>query len=77
MAWETAREMAKLLDFRFHDLWHSTASYLAKTGASPVEIAEVLGHRTLQMVKRYAHLPESHVKDLVERVNETISPSRI
>lgn len=76
-AWETAREKAKIADFRFHDLRHSTASYLAMNGASLVEIAEVLGHKTLQMVKRYAHLSESHVKDLVERVNNKILPSQL
>jgi hypothetical protein len=59
-------------DFRFHDLRHSTASYLAMKGASLVEIAEVLGHRTLQMVRRYAHLSESHVKGLVESLGEDI-----
>jgi len=69
-AWENARDDAKLVDFRFHDLRHSTASYLAMNGASLVEIAEVLGHRTLQMVKRYAHLSESHVKSLMEDVNK-------
>lgn len=46
-------------------------------GASLVEIADVLGHKTLQMVKRYAHLSESHVKELVERVNDKILPARL
>ena len=49
-------------DFRFHDLRHSTASYLAMNGASLAEIAEILGHKTLQMVKRYSHLSEQHGK---------------
>lgn len=71
-AWENARDKAGLEDFRFHDLRHSTASYLAMKGASLVEIAEVLGHRTLQMVRRYAHLSESHVKGLVESLGEDI-----
>lgn len=69
-AWENARDAAKIKDFRFHDLRHSTASYLAMNGASLVEIAEILGHRTLQMVRRYAHLSESHVKGVVKELNE-------
>ena len=69
-AWENARNTAKIKDFRFHDLRHSTASYLAMNGASLVEIAEILGHRTLQMVRRYAHLSESHVKGVVKELNE-------
>lgn len=71
-AWENARDKAGLVDFRFHDLRHSTASYLAMNGASQLEIAEVLGHRTLQMVKRYSHLSESHVKGLIEKLDEDI-----
>ncbi|MAP18445.1 MAG: integrase [Aurantimonas sp.] len=71
-AWERARGKAGLVDFRFHDLRHSTASYLAMKGASLVEIAEVLGHRTLQMVRRYAHLSESHVKGLVDSLGEDL-----
>jgi integrase len=70
--WEKARDAAGLVDFRFHDLRHSTASYLAMSGASQLEIAEVLGHRTLQMVKRYSHLSESHVKGLITRLDESI-----
>ncbi len=59
-AWENALKKSKIEDFRFHDLRHSAASYLAMNGASLVEIAEVLGYKTLQMVKRYAHLSEAH-----------------
>ena len=63
--WKKAVESAKLEDFRFHDLRHSAASYLAMNGASLAEIAEVLGHKTLQMVKRYAHLSEAHTSKVV------------
>jgi integrase len=69
-AWENARDSAGIKDFRFHDLRHTTASYLAMNGANPLEIAEVLGHKTFQMVKRYSHLSDSHVKELVQSVNE-------
>ena len=61
---------AQLVDFRFHDLRHSAASYLAMNQATPSEIAEVLGHKTLQMVKRYAHLGEAHTSALVTRMND-------
>lgn len=71
-AWTNARDEAKLTDFRFHDLRHSTASYLAMNGATLLEIAAVLGHKTLQMVKRYSHLSESHTKGIVEKMNRNI-----
>lgn len=71
-AWETALAKAEITEFRFHDLRHSAASYLAMNGASLAEIAEVLGHKTLQMVKRYAHLSEAHTASVVQRMNEKI-----
>ncbi len=71
-AWETALKRAEIEDFRFHDLRHSAASYLAMNGASLVEIAEILGHKTLQMVKRYAHLSEKHTSAVVENMNKRI-----
>ncbi len=70
--WETALRKAGITDFRFHDLRHSAASYLAMNGASLAEIAEVLGHKTLQMVKRYAHLSEAHTAKIVAKMNEKI-----
>lgn len=70
--WETALKKAEISDFKFHDLRHSAASYLAMNGASLAEIAEVLGHKTLQMVKRYAHLSEGHTARVVESMNSKI-----
>lgn len=70
--WKAALTKAGIEDFRFHDLRHSAASYLAMNGASLAEIAEVLGHKTLQMVKRYAHLSEAHTAGVVERMNKSI-----
>jgi integrase len=70
--WETAVKIARLQDFHFHDLRHSAASYLAMNGASLAEIAEVLGHKTLQMVKRYAHLSEGHTARVVASMNDKI-----
>ncbi|MBI2790898.1 MAG: site-specific integrase [Gammaproteobacteria bacterium] len=67
-AWQTALKRAELEDFRFHDLRHSTASYLAMNGASLAEIAEVLGHKTLQMVKRYSHLSHEHTASVITRM---------
>ncbi len=71
-AWNSAVKEAGLEDFRFHDLRHSAASYLAMNGASLAEIAEVLGHKTLQMVKRYSHLSEAHTASVVAKMNERI-----
>jgi integrase len=71
-AFLSALEKAGISDFRFHDLRHSAASYMLMDGATLGELAEVLGHKTLQMVKRYSHLSESHARGLVERMNVRI-----
>lgn len=71
-AWEHAVKRADIADFRFHDLQHTFASYLAMNGASLLEIAEVLGHKTLNMVKRSAHLSEAHTRGVVERMNRAV-----
>lgn len=70
--WDAALSKAEIKDFRFHDLRHTTASYLAMNGATLAEIAELLGHKTLQMVKRYAHLSEAHTSSVVEKMNKMI-----
>ena len=59
---------AGIEEFRFHDLRHCCASYLAANGASLLEIADVLGHKTLAMVRRYSHLTQSHKVSVIERM---------
>lgn len=69
-AWEQVLRKTKIENLTQHDLRHCCGSYLAMSGASLAEIAEVLGHRTLNMVKRYAHLSEAHTSAVVSRMND-------
>ncbi len=75
-AWETALRHADIQDFRFHDLRHSAASYLAMNGATLRELADILGHRSLEMVRRYAHLTEQHTAAVVASMNAKIFEHR-
>jgi integrase len=68
--WDAAVEAAGLADFRFHDCRHTAASYLAMNGATLAELSEILGHKSLSMVKRYAHLTEQHTAKVVSRMNK-------
>ncbi len=70
--WEQALRRAAIKNYTWHDNRHSCASYLLMAQCSLAEIAEVLGHKTLAMVKRYAHLSETHTAQVVERMNQQI-----
>ncbi len=54
--WKQVRKAAGLQDFRWHDLRHTTASILAQSGASLLEIGGILGHKSPSMTMRYSHL---------------------
>ena len=69
-AWLAALERAEIDDFRFHDLRHTAASYLAMSGATLAEIAEILGHKTLAMVKRYSHFSTDHVSGVLSKLDD-------
>ncbi len=70
--WEQALKKACIEGYTWHSNRHSCASYLLMNGASLAEIAEVLGHKTLAMVKRYSHLSEAHASSVIERMNKKI-----
>lgn len=55
-AWFVARDLAELEDLRIHDLRHTYASVLINNGVSLYEVQTLLGHSSVQMTQRYAHL---------------------
>ena len=67
-AWEKAVETAGVSDFRFHDLRHTFASYALMSGATLAELMHLMGHRSPQMVQRYAHVADEHSGAVVERM---------
>ena len=66
--WIKALVEADISDFRFHDLRHSAASYLVMNGATLYEAGEVLGHKSVETTRRYAHLSTQHKAELTERI---------
>ena len=62
-SFDSAREKAGVEDFRFHDLRHTFASRLVQQGIPLYEVMQLTGHKSFQMVQRYAHLaPEFQEK---------------
>ncbi len=53
--------------FRIHDLRHSYASRLLAHGGNLVQIGKLLGHSSIQVTQRYAHVADSALIDLVNR----------
>ncbi len=62
--WSAALKVAKITDFHWHDLRHTCASYMAMSGVSQLEMAKLLGHKTLAMTMRYSHLSPQRTIEL-------------
>ncbi len=54
--WKGLRIRADLEDVRFHDLRHTFASWWVQAGGDLLRLKDVLGHSSLNVVQRYAHL---------------------
>jgi site-specific recombinase XerD len=65
---------AKLENFTWHCLRHTFASRLVMAGVDLRTIQQLMGHKTLQMTVRYAHLAPEHQLAAVERLCEIVSP---
>jgi integrase len=63
-----ALEAAGVNDFTWHDLRHTFASRLRMRGVELATIKDLLGHTTLNMVLRYAHLAPGYLKKAVETI---------
>lgn len=63
-------ELAVIKDCRFHDLRHTVASHIAMNGGSLLDIAQITGHKTMQMVKRYSHLTQKHTAKLLQSTTD-------
>jgi site-specific recombinase XerD len=68
---ERAVKLANITNFRWHDLRHTFASRLVMAGVDLRTVQELMGHQTIQMTVRYAHLAPTHTLAAVQRLCDT------
>ncbi len=68
-SFKTAKKRAGIEDFRFHDLRHTFASHLVLSGVNIFTVSKLLGHKSVKMTMRYAHLDGKHFSNAVNTLN--------
>jgi site-specific recombinase XerD len=68
---DPAVEAAGLKDFTWHCLRHTFASRLVMAGVDLRTVQELMGHKTIQMTVKYAHLAPKHQLAAVQRLCDT------
>jgi len=74
-AFTSACQRAGITDFRIHDLRHTCAAWLVSAGVALAEVRDLLGHTTVKMTERYAHLAPENVRVAVSVLEGNVSRS--
>lgn len=64
-----ACKWAGITNFRFHDLRHTFASYLAMSGVNISTVQKLMGHKRIEMTMKYTHLSNSYLRAAVNRTD--------
>ena len=71
--WYSVRRQAGIKDVRLHDLRHTHASHAVMNGVPVPAVSRLLGHSSVRMTLRYAHLQDRKIEAAAERVGRSIA----
>lgn len=71
--WRSTLKRAGIINFRWHDLRHTWASWLVQNGTPLYDLQEMGGWKSVEMVRRYAHLAPAHMVKHAEVVGSLLS----
>lgn len=63
-----ACQRAGIVDFRIHDMRHTCASWLVMAGTPLTTVRDLLGHSSVTVTERYAHLAPEQLHVAVQRL---------
>ncbi|OGA00379.1 MAG: hypothetical protein A2Z44_11620 [Betaproteobacteria bacterium RBG_19FT_COMBO_58_11] len=66
----SAVKAAGIVNFRIHDQRHTAASWAINDGASLSAVRDMLGHASVKMTEKYAHLAPHKVREVVSVVGQ-------
>ena len=74
---QRALREAGIEEFVWHDLRHTFASYLVMSGVPLTSVKELMGHKTLAMTLRYAHLAPDFQREAITRLDTYMDTERL
>lgn len=73
--WKMILKNSRIIDFRIHDIRHTVASHLISTGHNLSDVACILGHKSIMMSQKYAHLSSERAMNTCEAVSKIVKRS--
>ena len=74
-SWYRILKAAEIVGFRWHDLRHTFASKLVQRGVALFQVSKWMGHASIRMTEKYAHLDPRQNADALELLAVPLLPS--